>query len=267
MARKEYDVRINYSMPLAVMVVAIVVIVLVFAAFAVWHTSPTQMSLIKITSSGTVTAVPSEASVYMYLNGTGATSAAAVANLSSIAGTLNQTLMPLLNGNLSDMQTLSYNVYVPGECPTNATPYYYYKPYYCIPPGGAKFYVAAESLLVTIPNSTNINGAISKIAQVAGVGVGSVSAKISDSQQAALGQQALTLALANATSQAKSLAGSGVQVSVINITVNNGGYFYPVYATGGGVASSANASKNQSSFFVGTVDVTRSVSVVFGVKS
>ena len=267
MARKEYDVRINYSMPLAVMVVAIVVIVLVFAAFAVWHTSPTQMSLIKITSSGTITAVPSEASVYLYLNGTGATSAAAVANLSSIAGTLNQTLMPLLNGNLSDMQTLNYNVYVPSQCPTNnATPYYYYKPYYCIPPGGAKFYVAAETLLVTVPDSTNINGAISKIAQVAGVGVGSVSAKISDSQQAALGQQALTLALANATSQAKALAGSGVQVSVINITVNNGGYFYPVYATSG-AASSGNATKNQSSFFVGTVDVTRSVSVVFGVKS
>jgi uncharacterized protein YggE len=263
MARKEYDVRINYSMPLAVMVVAIVVIVLVFAAFAVWHTSPTQISLIRITSSGTLTAVPSEASIYVYLNGTGATAAAAVANLSTIAGTLNQTVLPLLNGNLSNLQTLNYNVYVPGTCP-NATQYYYYRPYYCIPPGGDKFYVAAETMLVNIPSTNNINGAISKIAQISGVGIGSISAKLSDSQQTALGQQALTLALANATTQAQALAGTGVQVSVINITVNSQ-YYYPMYASGGVVSS--NVSRNQSSFFPGTAQITRSVSVVFGVKN
>ena len=261
MAKNEYNVRISYSKSLAAIAIVIVAIVMLFIAFAISSSTPKQMPLIRIGASGTVTAVPNETSIYVYANGTGTTASSALANLSSIAGMLNQTIIPLLNGNVSNIQTLYFNIYVPPQCPNSTS---YYRPYYCIPLGGQKFYVAAEDLLFNIPDSGNADSAIVKIAGFNGVSIGSVSAKLSTQQQMELSQQALAQALENATSQAQALAGSGTQISVVNITVNSG-YIYPIYGAGSvGVAVSPSPPKNQS-FFPGTIEVSRSITVIFGI--
>ncbi|MDE1873624.1 MAG: SIMPL domain-containing protein [Candidatus Micrarchaeota archaeon] len=252
MAKTELDVGPSARFLIFPILIAVS---LAFIGYAILQGAPQHLSLIMVSASGSVTAVPTQAQAYLSLNATAATASGAVANLSVITGALNTTLLPFLNGNSSAIQTQSYNVYVPSRC-VNATPYYYPQPN-CIPQGAPVRYLATESLLVTFPSVGNVNEAIVQIANIHGVSIGSISSKLSAQQQTSLEQQALSLALSNATSQAGSLSG-GAAIRVQNITVQNGYIFYP-----NGVFSAAALAKTNQTFFAGTATVTKSIYVVF----
>jgi len=259
MADKIIDVRLSYSKSLSWLIVAILAGVLLFAGFAVMTEIPKHGSLIMVSSSGSVTTVPDQASIYLTLNATGSTASLAISNLSAGANMLNTTMMPFLNENSSRIQTLSYRVYVPSEC-MNTTPVYYYQ-YYCVPKGMPNFYVASEYIQVRLPSISNLNTVLVQLAAVPGIGVSNVASTLSEGQQALLSQRALTLALANATSQASILAGSGAELSVRNITVSSGYVNYPSYASG-----LEKSSGDSQTFFSGAVSVSKSIYVVFNIE-
>ncbi|MGA3021168.1 MAG: SIMPL domain-containing protein, partial [Candidatus Micrarchaeales archaeon] len=202
--------------------------------------SVTSNASITVSASGKVTSDPDEALIYLFLNATGNTVSSAVNNLSSSAKTLNSTLMPLLGENTSLIRTLYYRVYSPAEC-MNVSPYYYPKPYYCIPPLSPKIYVASEYLLVTLPDVDNVDQAIMEVSAIQGTGISDVSSTLSSQKQTTMMQEALVLAMDNATSQAQTVAGSGAQLKVKNISINSGYITYPYMMNGGGVFASASS--------------------------
>jgi uncharacterized protein YggE len=242
--------------------IIIIAVVLLFVSFIVWSQRPSHQSMITISASGTVTANPTQSSLYLFLNGTGNTSASAVANLSVVTGRLNSTLEPYLNGNSSLIQTQSYNVYPTNNCtriyPGPVYPVVYpTTTIYCN--STRTFYVASESVTVTIPNIGSTDAAITGLSEIKGIYISEVSAKLSAQQQTNMSQRALTLALSNATAQAQALAG-GKGVSIVNITVQNT-YFYPL-----GVFSAAAVAASNQTFFAGTASVTKNVYVVFSTQ-
>lgn len=242
------------AVPASVAGALLVAIALAFIGYALLASAPQHLRTITVTASGSVSSVPNQAQLTLSLNATGATAAAAVSNLGTIAGSLNATLLPLLNGNASNMQTQSYSVFVPPRC-SNSTLYYPAQSG-CIPQGQPMYYVAEESLMVTLPNAGNATAAITGATSINGVGISGISAKLSAQQQSGMMQQALQLALSNATSQATALA-NGEQVEVVNMTVQNGYIIYPL-----STVSAAQAASNQS-FFSGRATVTKSVYVIF----
>ena len=253
MAKTELDVGPSARFLIFPILIAIS---LAFIGYAILQGAPQHLSQVMVSASGSVSAVPSQAQMTLFLNATGATAAGAVSNLSAMAGSLNTTLLPFLNGNASSIQTQSYNVYPASNC----TPVYYpYQSTTTICPSPRRFYIAAETVLVTLPGVSSVDSALSGVSRISGVGIASVSAKLSAQQQSSLQQQALALAISNATSQASAVAG-GKQVSVQNITVQGGYVFYPNY----GVFSAASAASNQT-FFAGRATVTKSIYVVFNV--
>ncbi len=254
MARTEVDVGPSARFLIFPILISLA---LAFVGYAILQGAPQHLSLISVSASGSVSAVPSEAQIYVVLNATGANAASAVSNLSAIAAALNTTLLPFLNGNASAIQTQSYNVYPASNC----TPIYYpiYPSTTTICPSQRRFYSAIESLLITLPQASSASAAISGISRIGGVSISDASAKLSAQQQTSLSQQALTLAIQNATSQATALS-SGAILHVQNITVQNGYIYYPY-----GVFSAANAASNQT-FFAGTATVTKNIYVVFSMQ-
>ena len=257
MAKTELNVNVNPPSLLFV-VMTLVALALFFLGYAIWSGSAQQSQLITISASGTLTADPTQSSIYIFLNGTGPDSASAVSNLSTVTGRVNATLRQYINGNTSLIETLSYNVYPSSNC----TEYYYpqtYPPYYtttiCSDP--RTFYTASEYLRVTIPNVGSTNAALVGLSGIKGVSINNVEASLSLAQQANLSQKALTLALSNATSQAQALSG-GRQISVKNITVQNNYIYY----AGGSVFSAEKPAYNQT-FFPGRATVTKNIYVVF----
>ncbi|MDE1854842.1 MAG: SIMPL domain-containing protein [Candidatus Micrarchaeota archaeon] len=232
----------------------LIALALAFIGYAILQGAPQHFSLISISASGSASAVPTQASIYLYLNGTGSTAAIAQSNLSSASTALNTTLSPFLEGNESNIQTQSYSLYPASNC----TPAYYpYPTTTTICPSSNKFYVATETILVTLPSVSSVDSALSRISRIKGISIGSVSAKLSAQQQSGLQQQALSTAITNATNQADALA-NGRQVVVQNITVQNGYIFYP----NAGVFSGASIAANQT-FFTGQATVTKNIYVVF----
>ena len=209
--------------------------------------------LIMVTATGTASASPSMASIYATINATGSTAALANANLSVFVGEFNTTVLPFLNGNVSDIQTQSYQVYQPYNCT------YVNVSYYCVY-RKLNYYVATESILVTIPSIKNVSAAVTQMLAVPHLQLQSVQAVLSDNQKTALNQEALSKALANATAQATALAGSR-EVVVENISVQSGyvSYPYALDASSGAVAKVANGTV----FFGGTASAQKSVYVVF----
>jgi uncharacterized protein YggE len=254
MAKTELDVGPSVRFLIFPILIALS---LAFIGYAILQGAPQRLSLITVSASGSVSAVPSQAQMTLFLNATGATAAGAVSNLSAIAGSLNTTLLPFLNGNASAIQTQSYNVYPASNC----TPAYYpaYPLTTTICPSPFRFYKASEYLLVTLPEASSTDSAVSALSAIGGISISGISAKLSAQQQSGMQQQALSLAIANATGQASALSG-GRQVTVQNITVQGGYVFYPNYGT----FSAASAASNQT-FFVGRATVTKSIYVVFNV--
>lgn len=251
------------SLPLAVAVVAVIVAVFVAMVFSyatfgrgVQHAHTRTIS---VTASGSASAAPAMAQVQVFMNATGNTAALANSNLSSAVAAMNGTILPLLGGNASLIQTTSYQLYRATNCTYTAA-----MPYYCISQK-LPYYVASEGFTISVPDIKNASPAITDLSGIPNLQLNGVQASLSKSQQVWLNQEALSAALANATGQAQLLAGSGVSIQVENITVQSSGvYYYPVaYLSAGAVSASA---KNTSMFFGGTATVQRSISVVFGIQ-
>ena len=247
------------------LVVALVAVVFLGAA-AIYR--PSHQRTIMISASGTATASPSISRLSVTINGTGSTAAIAQHNLSVVASNLNDTLMPYLNGNASLIQTTYYSVYQPTNCtyppivkPVNASgDVIVYPPTYCVPTR-LPYFVATESITITVPNIANTSAVLDKMSGIGSLQLQNVEADLSKSQLTTLNQNALSSALSNATSQATLLA-SGSSVTVLNITVQNS-YFYGYPAMS--VTSAAGAARDSnSSFFSGTQSVQKSIYVVYG---
>jgi uncharacterized protein YggE len=155
------------------------------------------------------------------------------------------------------IQTVSYNVYQTSSCAnfTYYPPIYPTTTIYC--PSPRRFFIASEYLLLTIPNVTDTNAALVGLSGISGVSIGNVAARLSQQQQANMSEEALSLALSNATGQAQALAG-GRQLQVRNITVQSNYLFY----AGASVAAAPAPSYNQT-FYPGRATVTKSIYVVF----
>lgn len=232
-----------------------------------------SVQTISVSASGTSYGYPDQATIYMYLNGTGQSPSSANANLSATIDAIGSALAPYVNNNMSLIQTESYNIFkgkvlicknVTRGPTVNLPPPFYcssslnYTGLYCCYNQTA--YVAAQSVVATIPNINNVSSAFTSVSNIPNVYSQSLSQKISSKQSATLMNLSLSSALENATSQAQILAGSANNVQVINVSVSGGPVYYPSYFTNG-----AQASSSGSSFFAGRVGVTRSVNVVFRV--
>jgi uncharacterized protein YggE len=218
------------------------------------------MRTITLTASGSASASPETAEVQVSMNATGATPALAEANLSSSVALMNSTVLPFLNGNTSKIQTTSYQIQQATNCTYDSS-----MPYYCIT-HRLPYYVASESFEITVPKIGNSSGVITGLSRISGLELDGVQAALSADQQSSLNQQALSAALANATSQAQLLAGEGTPIEVENITVQSSEVYYP-YGVFAGAAVAAPKATNSSAMFFGGVSTTqKSIRVVFAIK-
>lgn len=259
MAKSEISLHINPS-PVLSFAILFIGIAIFFLGISFLTKAPHNPVLITVSATGSVNAVPAQAVVYLLLNATGSTSTSAISNLSAASQSLNSTLMPFLNYNSSLIQTLSYSVYAPSRC-KNYTTIYPYVPVYCIEPNATVFYVATEYIKVTLPDARGVNLALEQISGVPGLTISNVASELSTQQQASLDQQALALAMSNATSQAQIVAGTG-KISLQNVTIENGYIYYPTY----GVFSEKSAGSTNASFFPGTASASKTVLAVFRVR-
>lgn len=206
-------------------------------------TTNNTLSSIIITASGAASNKTTEAQIYLTINATGATNAAAVQNISSTVNTFNSTVSKYVNYNMSRISTDYFNVY---------------KNY------NQTGYTATESLSVVIPSISNASSVILALSSIPNVYVQNVQSALSPSQITSLRSIALSAALANATSQARALIGNNTIYST-NITVNSY-YFYPrVYYTSG-VSSGGGSVKlplNSTIFYGGRNSVTEQLTVTF----
>lgn len=203
-----------------------------------------QNNNIYVTAEGFAYGYPSQAVLYLYLSGSGPSSAIATSNASLTLQRLNYSLNSYINGNTTRIKTLAYQLYKQHN---------------------SSVYEVQESIEVTLPNIDNLSTAIQNLSSVGNVYVQQVSPVLSPSQQTALRNQALSSALANATAQAQVLA-QNATVTVHNITVTSFG----VYPFGNGLLAAASPSggiSNQGTlFYQGQNQVTESITAQFSYK-
>lgn len=229
---------------------------------------PTQASssaqgirTITLTASGSASASPKMAVIQVYMNATGATPGLANANLSSYVDTLNRTLLPFIGGNMSLIQTTSYQISRATNCTYDSNQAYYYCVTNVLP-----YYVASESFQISVPSIKESSKLITALSNIPDLQMQGVQAQLSTAQQTQLGQAALASALANATSQAQLLAGSGVAIQVENITVESNNVYYPVYYGLDATASGSGAVNKTATFYGGSASVQKSIHVVFSIQ-
>ena len=190
---------------------------------------------ITVSATGSASTVPSQGQISLWVNGSGATTQAATANLSSTMQLINASVQPYINGNTSMISTQSYNVY---------------KAY------NKSSYVATESIAITVPNAANLGAALSALSAIPNTYVTSAQATLSSSQMTALRNTALASALANASSQASVLS-MGAPLTAWNITETSYySYPFPVFST-------AAATPSNPTIFGGRQSVTASLRVVY----
>ena len=269
---KGFDLSSNIALILSVMALLVVVEV-AFVGFP-----KAQGQFITVTASGIAYGYPDQALLYIYANASGSTAASAAANLSATMGALNSTIATYLDNNMSLLQTQYYgdrmvqttlcNNYTVEPIATASSQ----KPLYCTSlqsPGmvvqsstccyNVSKYAAQEYLVATVPNINSVDAALSAISAVPNVNVQSTSQQFSPSYASALMRSSLTNALSNATEQAQLLAGAGLQVEVVNISIEGSPYFYPVaFSSAQGAAASGG-----STFYPGRSGIVRSVYVLF----
>ena len=239
-----------------------IILVLILGAVLLINTlqqkagSPVQeLGFVEVSAAGYAYGTPSQALVYITVNGSGNTSAGAVSNLASTLGQLNSTLLHYVNGNASQIKTQSLSVYQ--QCSSYVPPYTQYKQ--VLYPGcNQTNYEAQEGIVVTLPNVNNVSSLVGSVSQIPNVLVGSVSVQRSDSQASALRDTALQNALSNATSQAGVLAG-GKNLTLINVSVDSY-YAYPFAMTMG---SSTQHASSAPVFYAGRYQVSETVSARF----
>ncbi len=260
MAKTKADAKPSMHITLAIVSLALA---FVFLGFVILYSQQQRLSYVTISASGTASAAANEALVYISLNGTGNTTASATANLSRTLQEFNTTILPLINRNLTLIQTTYYGVNRPYQTGCYPVPVGTgtASPDYCIQSNviGFNGYVATEDITVTLPNSNNVSAAINALSKIPDLTFQSIQATLSDTETATLNRQALSLAIANATAQARILAGNDTQLKIENITVQNQ-YIYPyLYAVG----SSSAGTNSSSTFYPGQLKISKSVTVVF----
>jgi uncharacterized protein YggE len=239
-----------------------------------WKTSPVsgvgypsqgKLSSVVVSATGSASGEPSQALLYVTINGTGTSTQAATANLSGSSNYFNSTISKYINGNLSMVSTSYYNIEkVCSGSGTNYTttilpviPYYNYG---CT--SSQVKYAATEQLTVTIPNVQNVSTVLGSLSGAPNIYVTGTSSMLSSAQASSLRAQALSVAIANATAQAQAIMGPGSTVQSTNITVSSYNvYPYGLEASGsaGGVAPTAPTPQ----YYAGTSQVTESIYVVF----
>ncbi len=105
---------------------------------------------ITLTASGVAYGSPTQGLVYLFVNATANNSSTALQNMESIVSALNSSIMPYLNGNVSEIKTESYSVF---------------KVY------NSTNWEASEVISVTLPNISNTNRVIGVLGGIGGVGV------------------------------------------------------------------------------------------------
>ena len=196
-----------------------------------------QQTSIVVSASGSAAAAPQHATLLVFVNGTGATTAIATSNLSQTLNTLNSTISPYIGVNASLINTQSYSLWQS----RNGT------------------YVATESVSVSLPNILNVSKILGSLSLVKNVYIQGVGTQFSPQQVNSLTQQALKLAMANATNQAATLSPNKT-ITIRNISVSRS-FYYPYHPLGLG-ASSVSAAQNPL-FFSGRSSITETVTVVF----
>ena len=206
------------------------------------HGIQQQSGTIDVSATGIAYGYPSRAVLALFINSSGSTPEIATSNLSFSISMLNNTLLKFIDNNFSLIKTESYSMF---KQPNSSR------------------YVALEQLEASIPNINNISDVLQSIAPVPNVYVSGVQSILSDNQTNVLREQALSLALANATSQAQTIAGNDTYISIRNVTIN--GYtIYPYTAFAGALVPSFKGASPI--FFSGITGVKESVSVVFSFK-
>ncbi len=197
-----------------------------------------NLSYITVSASGTSYATAQNATIYVSMNGTGASGAEATANLSVVLEDFNSTVLKYIGGNRSLITTQSYTLYRAYNS-TN--------------------YTAAETVAVTVPHIGNVAALLGALSHVRSAYIGGVSAMLSPQLADQLTNNALSIALQNATSQAQILAGA-MPVTVMNITVS-GPYVFPI--VGYSTAGSGAASGRSPIFYSARQGVTQRVTVLY----
>ncbi len=191
---------------------------------------------IVVTASGAVSEIPTEVQIFIYANGTGTSSSGAAANLSMTLSTLNATLMNYVNWNRSNISTDSYTL---TKINDTRMPY-----------------IAIESLHAIV-GTQRISALFGALSNISNVYVNGEYTMLSAEQSNNLRSTALSLAIANATSQARAVVGQNALLTPINITVNT--YrSYPIY----GMAAS-QSSNPAPEYYPGTAEVIGAVTVIF----
>lgn len=232
----------------------IAVLVIEFAVFLGEHPSgyaqaasqSAPTSHLSITASGSAVGVPTQARIYVSVEGRGGTARVATDNLTASLDSMSSALQPLVGENSSMISTDYYNLY-------NYSGFYY---------TGYNGYVATEGVSITIPDIDNVSAALGALSSVNGISIQSTYAQLSDSQLVSMRDLALARAVANATSQAEALL-PGKNLTASNITI---GYVYspiilPVSASA--LMSSAGAGGQVPEYFKGTQTLTETVTVRF----
>lgn len=198
-----------------------------------------RSNYITVSAQGFAYGYPTQAILYLSLNGSGPTASIATTNASLTLQRLNYSVKGYVNGNLSLIKTLSYSLFKV----RNSTQY-----------------EVVESLKVTIPNINNASAALGNLSSINNVYVNSVSPVLSNSQIKAMIGEALSDALANATAQAKVLANNAT-VTTHNISVSSY-YVFPSFNSGAALPSGAQASL----FYSGQNQVSESITASFSYK-
>lgn len=214
----------------------------------VWLKS-TNSSFIFITASGSASAMPDFATVFVNVQAFGSNPAAATNNMSFALHDLNASVLKYINANLSNIRTTSFNIY-------NRSNFYNQNT------SIKKPYVAQESLSIKVPNIDNISNILGAISGVNGTSVTNVMENLSNAQISSLRANALSAAMQNATSQAAILSQNKTLI-IRNITVDYY-HFYPFSLPSQAfMTSSDKAAQQTPSFFIGNDTITQSITVTF----
>jgi|GEM_PF-6019388 uncharacterized protein YggE len=203
----------------------------------------TQNNYITVTAQGFAYGYPSEAVIYLYLNGSGPDSAIATSNASLTLQKLNFSLNKYINENTSEIKTLSYQLSKEHN---------------------SSIYEVDEDLEVTIPNIQNVSTVLQNLSSIQNIYVQTVSPTLSDSQKVKLRNLALSDALTNATTQAKVLA-QNMTVTTHNITVTSFNVFYP-YSLNAAASPSGGIGNKGTLIYSGENQVSETVTVQFSYK-
>ncbi len=208
----------------------------------------TNSSFIFITASGSASALPAFATVFVNVQAFGSNPAAATNNISFALHDLNASVLRYINGNLSNIRTTSFNIYNRSN-------------FYTRNISIKKPYVAQESLSIKVPNIDNISNIIGAISGVNGTSITNVVENLSSAQISSLRANALSIALQNATSQADILSQNKTLI-IKNITVDYY-HFYPFSLSSQAFMTSSATAQQIPSFFIGNDTVTQSITVTF----